>query len=107
MVVNDRIAELIRESRADELPAAMQDGAYYDMQTLTQALIELDARGARRPRDGRRTPPPTAHDFLLALSTPRRRSRRQRPSRRSARSRWRPRTGLPARPPAAAPGTAQ
>ena len=37
MVVNNRIEELIRESRAEEIPAAIGDGAYFDMQTLTQA----------------------------------------------------------------------
>ena len=51
MVVNDRIAELIRESRSEEIPAAIRDGAYYDMQTLTQALIDLTIARARRPRD--------------------------------------------------------
>ena len=43
--MNDRIAELIRESRAEEIPTAIREGSYYDMQTLTQALIELAIAG--------------------------------------------------------------
>ena len=66
MVVNDRIAELIRESRADELPSAMRDGAYYDMQTLTQALIELALAGLV-DRETATNAAPNPHDFLLAL----------------------------------------
>src|SRR5262249_22304189 len=41
MVSNERIAELIRENKAEDIPDAIADGAYYDMRTLTQALIEL------------------------------------------------------------------
>src|SRR5712691_11166949 len=41
MVTNDRIADLIREDKPDEIPGAIAEGAYYDMQSLTQALIEL------------------------------------------------------------------
>src|SRR5581483_5534455 len=41
MVNNDRTAELIRDNKPEEIPAAIADGAYYDMMTLTQALIEL------------------------------------------------------------------
>ena len=59
MVVNDRIAELIRENRSEDIPAAIKDGAYYDMQTLTQALIELVLDGLVDREVGRRTPPRT------------------------------------------------
>ena len=67
MVVNDRIAELIRESRADEIPSAIRDGAYFDMQTLTQALIELTIDGLV-DRETATNAAPNAHDFRLALS---------------------------------------
>ena len=62
MVVNDRIAELIRESRAEDIPAAIKDGDYYDMQTLTQALIDL-ALGGLVDRETATNAAPNAHDF--------------------------------------------
>ena len=67
MVVNDRIAELIRESRAEEIPAAIAEGSYYDMQTLTQALLELTIAGLV-DRETATNAAPNAHDFQIALS---------------------------------------
>ena len=66
MVVNDRIAELIRDSRADEIPSAIRDGSYYDMQTLTQALIDLAIDGLV-DRETATNAAPNAHDFVIAL----------------------------------------
>ena len=51
MVNNKRIEELIRENRAEEIPSAIADGAFFDMQTLSSALIDLVLDGAGRPRD--------------------------------------------------------
>jgi twitching motility protein PilT len=68
MVVNDRIAELIRESRSEDIPAAIKDGEYYDMQTLTQALIDLAIRGLV-DRETATNAAPNAHDFQIALAT--------------------------------------
>jgi twitching motility protein PilT len=67
MVVNDRIAELIRESRSEDIPAAIKDGDYYDMQTLTQALIDLALRGLV-DRETATNAAPNAHDFQIALA---------------------------------------
>jgi twitching motility protein PilT len=67
MVVNDRIAELIRESRSEDIPAAIKDGEYYDMQTLTQALIDLAIRGLV-DRETATNAAPNAHDFQIALA---------------------------------------
>jgi twitching motility protein PilT len=67
MVVNDRIGELIRESRTDEITAAIREGSYYDMQTLTQALLELTMAGLV-DRDTATNAAPNAHDFQIALS---------------------------------------
>ena len=56
MVANSRIAELIRENKAEAIPEAIAEGAFFDMQTLTAALIELvlagdiDRRSRPRPR---------------------------------------------------------
>ena len=41
MVANARTAELIRERRADEIPDAIDDGEFFDMQTFSKALIRL------------------------------------------------------------------
>jgi twitching motility protein PilT len=66
MVTNDRIAELIREDKPGEIPGAIAEGAYYDMQSLTQALIELvleelvDRELATNAALNR-------HDFVIAL----------------------------------------
>ncbi|HEY4349270.1 MAG TPA: PilT/PilU family type 4a pilus ATPase [Gaiellaceae bacterium] len=67
MVVNDRIAELIRESRADEIPTAIREGTFFDMQTLPQALLDLCLAGLV-DRDTATNAAPNAHDFLLALN---------------------------------------
>jgi twitching motility protein PilT len=66
MVSNDRIAELIREDKPEEIPAAIGEGAYYDMQTLTQALIELVLDGLVE-RDIATNAAPNRHDFVIAL----------------------------------------
>jgi twitching motility protein PilT len=41
MVSNARIAELIRERRADEIPDAIAEGEFFQMQSFSQALIGL------------------------------------------------------------------
>jgi twitching motility protein PilT len=66
MVNNARIAELIRENRVDEVTDAIADGAYFQMQTFTQALITMvlaevvDNETAANAAGNR-------HDFLVAL----------------------------------------
>jgi twitching motility protein PilT len=66
MVSNDRIAELIRENRAEEIPAAIAEGSYYDMQTLTQALIDLVMEDLV-DRGVATNAAPNRHDFIIAL----------------------------------------
>jgi twitching motility protein PilT len=66
MVSNDRIAELIRENRAEEIPVAIAEGAFYDMQTLAQALIDLVLDGLVA-RDVASNAAPNRHDFMIAL----------------------------------------
>ncbi|MDE3025872.1 MAG: PilT/PilU family type 4a pilus ATPase [Acidobacteriota bacterium] len=66
MVMNARIADLIREARADEITDAVAEGEYFGMQTFTQALIDLvlagevDSEVAANASTHR-------HDFLVAL----------------------------------------
>ena len=45
MVANARVQELIRENRPEEVPEAIAEGAFFQMQTLTQALIDLVVGG--------------------------------------------------------------
>jgi twitching motility protein PilT len=66
MVANARIAELIRENRADGIPDAIADGAFFEMQTFAQALIELVCTGLV-PREIAADAATNRHDFLVAL----------------------------------------
>jgi twitching motility protein PilT len=66
MVVNDRISDLIRENEPEGLEVAIKDGHYYDMQTLTQALIDLTMSGLI-DRENAAAAAPNRHDFLLLL----------------------------------------
>jgi twitching motility protein PilT len=66
MVTNERIADLIRDNKAVELPDAITEGAFYDMQTLSQALIDLVLRGLV-DREVAANAAPNRHDFMIAL----------------------------------------
>ncbi len=64
--MNSRIADLIRENKADEILEAIDEGAFFQMQTFTQALIDhvlhglVDKEIAANAATNR-------HDFLVAL----------------------------------------
>ena len=45
MVTNARIQELIRENKPELVPEAIAEGAFFQMQTLTKALIDLVVGG--------------------------------------------------------------
>src|SRR3954462_10372232 len=66
LVANARIQDLIRENRADEIPEAIAEGEFFEMQNFTQALIQLviagkvDSEIAANAASNR-------HDFLVAL----------------------------------------
>jgi twitching motility protein PilT len=66
MVNNDRTAELIRENKSEEMPSAIAEGAYYDMVTLTQALIDLVLDGLVEHEIAANAAP-NRHDFVIAL----------------------------------------
>src|SRR5262249_60947452 len=67
MVNNSRIDELIRENRAEELPEAIGEGQFYDMQTLSSALISLVLSGDV-DREVAATAAPNRHDFMVAVA---------------------------------------
>jgi twitching motility protein PilT len=66
MVNNARIAELIRERRTEEIPDAIAEGEFFEMQTFSKALIDLvladlvDRETAANAASNR-------HDFEIAL----------------------------------------
>jgi twitching motility protein PilT len=66
MVTNNRIADLIRENRADEIPEAIEDGAFLQMRTFSQALIELVLSGLI-DREVAANAASNRHDFIVAL----------------------------------------
>ena len=66
MVTNARIAELIRERRTDEIPDAIADGEFFQMQTFAQALIEL-VLGGHVDRETATNAASNRHDFEIAL----------------------------------------
>jgi twitching motility protein PilT len=66
MVMNARIADLIREARADEITDAVAEGEYFGMQTFTQALIEHVLSGAVEAEVAANAST-HRHDFLVAL----------------------------------------
>jgi twitching motility protein PilT len=66
MVNNARIEELIRENKAEEIPTAIADGVFFDMQTMSSALIALVLAGEVE-REVAAAAAPNRHDFLIAL----------------------------------------
>ena len=66
MVTNARIADLIRESRPEEIHGAIEEGDFFDMQTFSQALIKLVLSGEIN-RDIAANASTNRHDFLVAL----------------------------------------
>ena len=66
MINNARIADLIRENRADEISEAIAEGDYFKMQTFSQALITLVLTG-RVDREVAANASSNRHDFLVAL----------------------------------------
>ena len=66
MVNNARIAELIEENRVDEIEDAMEDGAFFKMQTFNRALIDLVLTNEVE-REVAANAATNRHDFLVAL----------------------------------------
>jgi twitching motility protein PilT len=66
MVSNARTAELIRERRSDEIPDAIAEGEFFEMQTFAQALIGLVLDGLV-DRETAANAATNRHDFEVAL----------------------------------------
>ena len=67
MVSNARIADLIRENKADQISDAIDEGEFYEMQTFSKALIDLVLSGMVE-REVAANAATNRHDFLVALS---------------------------------------
>jgi twitching motility protein PilT len=66
MVANARIQELIRENKPEVVPEAIAEGAFFQMQSLTKALIDLVVNGDV-DQETAAAAAPNRHDFLIAL----------------------------------------
>jgi twitching motility protein PilT len=66
MVNNARIADLIRENKAEEIHDAIAEGAFFQMQSFEQALIKLVISGDI-DREVAANAATNQHDFIVAL----------------------------------------
>jgi twitching motility protein PilT len=66
MVNNSRIGDLIRDHKVEEVPDAIAEGEFFDMQTFTDALIEL-VLADEIDREVAANAATNRHDFLVAL----------------------------------------
>jgi twitching motility protein PilT len=66
MVNNARIAELIRERRTEEIPDAIAEGEFFEMQTFAKALIDL-VLADLVDRETAANAATSRHDFEIAL----------------------------------------
>jgi twitching motility protein PilT len=66
MVTNARISELIRENQPEDIHDAIAEGAFFNMQTFSQSLIQLVLSG-EIDRDVAADASSNKHDFLVSL----------------------------------------
>jgi twitching motility protein PilT len=66
MVTNSRIADLIRDNKPEAITDAIGEGAFFDMQTFTQSLIELVLSG-NVDQETAANAATNRHDFLVSL----------------------------------------
>jgi twitching motility protein PilT len=66
MVNNARIADLIRDNKADEIHEAIEEGTFFKMQTFSQALIALVVSG-EIDQEIAASAATNRHDFLVEL----------------------------------------
>jgi twitching motility protein PilT len=66
MIANNRIQELIRESKPEYIPEAVAEGAFFQMQTLNKALIDHVIAGDV-DQEIAAAAAPNRHDFMIAL----------------------------------------
>jgi twitching motility protein PilT len=92
MVTNARIADLIRENKAEDISDAIAEGAFFHMQNFQQALIDLVLRGEVEQEIAANAAT-NRHDFLVALESA---SKRQRAAQAEAEAGEKPESEQPA-----------
>jgi Tfp pilus assembly ATPase PilU len=66
MIGNARIADLIRDNKPDEITEAIAEGDFFQMQTFSDALIQLVLE-EKVDREVAANAASNRHDFLIAL----------------------------------------
>src|SRR5947208_9262346 len=66
MVNNTRIAELIRENRPESITDAIEEGAFFDMQSFSKAVLDLVVEGTV-DREVAANAATNRHDFIVEL----------------------------------------
>ena len=66
MITNNRIQELIRDNKPEYIPEAVAEGSFFQMQTITQALIAAVINGSVE-QEVAASAAPNRHDFTIAL----------------------------------------
>ena len=66
MVTNTRIADLIRDNQPESITDAIAEGSFFDMQSFSQALIDLVVSG-QVDREVAANAATNRHDFLVTL----------------------------------------
>jgi twitching motility protein PilT len=66
MVTNTRIADLIRDNQPEGITDAIEEGAFFDMQSFTMSLIDLVLEG-RVDQEVAANAATNKHDFMVAL----------------------------------------
>ena len=66
MINSARIADLVRDNRSDEIHDAIEDGSFFQMQTFTQALVDLVLSG-KVDQEVAANAATNRHDFLVVL----------------------------------------
>jgi twitching motility protein PilT len=66
MVMNSRIADLVRDNEPESITDAIEEGAFFDMQSFTTALIDQVVSG-NVDREVAANAATNRHDFLVTL----------------------------------------
>jgi Tfp pilus assembly ATPase PilU len=66
MVNNTRIADLIRENKPEAITDAIGEGAFFDMQTFTKALVDLVVAG-HVDQEVAANAASNRHDFIVTV----------------------------------------
>jgi Tfp pilus assembly ATPase PilU len=66
MMMNSRIADLVRDNEPESITDAIEEGAFFDMQSFTKALIDQVVSG-NVDQDVAANAATNRHDFLVTL----------------------------------------